>query len=151
MNNLEVKTSRLSLILTIVLGIIFIPLGVVSLENGLLNGFKVVPIGMGLMMLITFGVIMWLVRRGHSKSVKRFSAEGVTRNDGSKFQWSDLSRIVNQFRITSTAHGTKSLWRTEIHFNNGQSAWLLPTKISNWDEVNNFVNNLPCEHTEVRV
>jgi hypothetical protein len=151
MNNLEVKTSSFSLILTIVLGIIFIPLGLVSLVNGLLNGFESVPFAIGLIMLMVFGTILWLIRRGHSKSVKYFSHEGVTLNDGCKFQWSDLRRVVNQFRITSTAHGTKSLWRTEIQFNNGQSAWLLPTKISNWDEVNNFVNNLPCEHTEVRV
>src|SRR5687767_232331 len=131
MNNLEVKTSSLSLILIIILGIIFIPLGVVSLANGLLNNFKIVPLGIGLMMLISFGAIIWLVRRGHSKSIKYFSHEGVTLNDGSRFQWSDLNRVVNQFRITSTAHGTQSLWRTEIHFSNGQSAWLIPTKISN--------------------
>jgi hypothetical protein len=103
------------------------------------------------MVLIAFGTILWLVSRGNSRSVKYFSDKGVTLNDGRSFLWSDLKRVVNQIRITSAAHGTKSLWRTEIHFNNGQSAWLLPTKISNWGEVNNFVHNLPCEHTEVIV
>lgn len=49
------------------------------------------------------------------------------------------------------AHNTKALWRTEIQFKNGESAWLLPTKVSNFREASEFVLNLPCEHTEVIV
>lgn len=151
MNQLDVKKSKSSLILTGLLGLILVPLGLVNLIMGLSNGFQMVQFGLGLMILITYIAVVLLILRAQGKSVKHFSDDGVTRNDGRSFSWADLSRVVNQIRITSTAHGTKSLWRTEIQFKNGESAWLLPTKISNWDEVNNFVNNLPCEHTEVRV
>ncbi len=103
------------------------------------------------MMLVMFAAVMWLVRRGHARSIRYFSDEGLVRNDGRSFAWADLSRVVNQFRITSMAHNTKLIWRTEIQFRNGESAWLIPTKINNYREVNEFVRNLPCEHTEFRV
>lgn len=108
------------------------------------------PVLIGAAVLLLFGVVIWLVRRGHAKSVKYFSDEGLTRNDGRSFLWTDLNRVVNQWTISSTGN-RKVLWRTEIQFSGGESAWLLPTKISNLAEVSNFVNKLPCEHTEVRV
>ena len=151
MNHPEVKISKFSFTLTILLGIIFVPLILYNFINGLLDGLKVVSLGLGLMMLITFVAILLMLHRGHSNSVKYFFDEGLIRNDGRRFVWIDLSCVINQFRITSIAHGTKSLWRTEIQFKNGESAWLIPTRISNFTEVSDFVNNLPCQHTEVRV
>jgi hypothetical protein len=151
LNRLEVKASKTTFVLVILLGLFFIPMGLVSLLSGLLKGFNIVPFGIGLMCLILFGVVVWLILRGHGKSVKYFSDEGLVRNDGRSFAWTDLSRVVDQFRIPSLAHQTKIIWRTEIQFRNGESAWLIPTKISNYREVNEFVRNLPCEHTEFRV
>lgn len=151
MDRLEVKTSKLQLILAILLGLFFVPVGLLSLVNGLLKGFAVVPLGIGLMMLVVYGAIIWLIRRGHANAVKYFSDEGLARNDGRSFAWADLNRVVDQIRITSVAHNTKSLWRTEIQFRNGESAWLIPTKVSNFNEVSEFVRKLPCEHTEVVV
>lgn len=151
MNRLVVKASKTTFVSVILLGLLFIPMGSVSLLNGLLNGFNIVPLGIGLMCLILFGVVVWLILRGHRKSVRYFSDEGLVRNDGRNFAWTDLSRVVNQFRIPSLAHQTKAIWRTEIQFRDGESAWLIPTKISNYREVSEFVRKLPCEHTEVRV
>ena len=150
MRRLEVKTSKSQLILAVLLGLLFVPLGLLSLAGGLLKGFKIVPFALGLMMLVVFAAVMWLVRRGQTRSVRYFSEEGLVRNDGRSFAWADLSRVVNQIRITSLAHGTKSIWRTEIQFRNGESAWLIPTKVSNYSEVNELVRGLPCEHMEVR-
>jgi hypothetical protein len=103
------------------------------------------------MLLVAYGAISWLVRRGHARSVKYFSDEGLARNDGRSFAWADLNRVVDQIRITSIAHNTKALWRTEIQFKNGESAWLIPLKVNNFSEVSEFVRDLPCEHTEVIV
>jgi|SRR6185436_730462 len=147
MNQLEVKLSKLPLILAILLGLFFVPVGLISLVNGILKGFEVVPIGIGLMMLITFGAIIWMVRRGQVRSAKYFSDEGLVRNDGRSFAWADLSRVVDQIRIRPG--GMKIIWRTEIQFKNGDSAWLIPPKVSNYAEVSEFVRSLPCEHTEV--
>jgi hypothetical protein len=151
MSRLEVKTSKSQLILAALLGLLFVPLGLLSLAGGLLNGFKVVPFALGLIMLAMFAAVMWLARRGHAQSVRHFSDEGLVRNDGRSFAWADLSRVVDQIRITSLAHNTKAVWRTEIQFRNGESAWLIPTKVSNYTEVSEFVRRLPCEHAEVRV
>lgn len=151
MNRLEVKTSKLQLVLAAMLGLLFVPLGLASLAGGLAGGFKVVPVALGLLMLCAFAAVMWLARRGHARSVRYFSDEGLVRNDGRSFAWADLSRVVDQIRVTSLAHGTKAVWRTEIQFGDGESAWLIPTKVGNYAEVSEFVRRLPCEHAEVKV
>jgi hypothetical protein len=151
MKRLEVKTSKLQFISAALLGLFLVPLGSFSLVNGLLKDFAPVPSGIGLMLLVTYGAIIWLVRRGHARSVRYFSDEGLARNDGKSFAWADLNRVVDQIKITSIAHNTKALWRTEIQFKNGESAWLIPMRVSNFREVSEFVRDLPCEHTEVIV
>jgi hypothetical protein len=151
MNRLVVETSKLQLVLAVLLGVFFVPLGLMSLAGGVSKGVEVVPVAIGLLMLGMFAAVMWLVRRGHARAVRYFSDEGLVRNDGRSFAWADLSRVVNQIRITSLAHGTKAVWRTEIQFRGGESAWLIPTKVGNYAEVSEFVRRLPCEHAEVRV
>jgi len=103
----------------------------------------------GLAMLLIFGVVLWLFRRAYVRSVKYFSNEGLVRNDGRKFSWTELSRVVDKIKINRVT-AVKSLWRTEIEFKDGQSAWLLPMKIANYAEVYDLVRKLPCEHTEVK-
>lgn len=151
MNRLEVKTSKLQFILAVLLGLFFVPLSLFNLINGIMNGFEIVPLGIGIMGLAVFAVIIWLVRRGYVKSVKYFSDEGLVRNDGRAFKWADLSRVVNQIRRSPASPSRMALWRTEIQFKNGESAWLIPAKVNNYREVSEFVRSLPCEHTEVNV
>ena len=145
---MEVKASKLPFILVILLGLFFVPMGLVSLLTGLLKGFEIVPLGIGVMSLIMFGVVVWLIRRGHKKSIKLLSEEGLVRNDGRSFSLADLSRVVDQIRIRPS--GRKTIWRTEIQFKNGESVWVIRTKVSNYGEVAESVRSLPCEHTEER-
>jgi hypothetical protein len=147
-NQIEVRASKQQFILVILLGLFFVPVGVVNLITGLLKGFEVVPLGIGVMSLAMFGVIVWLVRRGHKRSIKYLSEEGLVRNDGRSFSWADLARVVDQVRIRPS--GKKFLWRTEIQFKDGEAAWVIPAKVSNYREVAELVRGLPCEHTEVR-
>jgi hypothetical protein len=151
MNRLEVKTDKLQFILAIMLGLFFVPFGLWSLIRGLLKGFSVMPLVMGLMAFLLYGVVIWLVFRGYYRSVKYFSDEGLVRNDGRNFAWTELSRVVNQITFNPRTGNSRILWRTEIQFKNGQSAWLIPVKVSNFREVSEYVTKLPCEHTEVRV
>jgi hypothetical protein len=151
MNRLEVKADNLQFILVILLGLFFLPLGLFNLISGLATGFAPARSGIGLVILALYGVVIWLVRRGHGRSVKYFSSSGLVRNDGQSFAWADLSRVVNQVRFRPEAPNTKVLWRTEIQFKGGESAWLIPAKVSNYREAREYVDNLPCEHTEVRV
>ena len=146
MGRLEVEASKTTLVLVILLGLFFIPMGLASLLGGLLKGFKVVPFGIGLTCLIFFGALVGLILRGHRRSVKSISDEGLVRNDGRSFSWSELSRVVDKVRVRPS--GRKTIWRTEIRFKDGESAWVIPGKVNNYAEVDALVNNLPCEHTE---
>lgn len=148
---LEVKIRNLQFILIVLLGLFMIPLGSLLLISELSKGAKLAPamLMIGLLPLIAYGAVAWLFRRAYVKSVKYFSSEGLVCNDGKSFAWTDLSRVVDRVRF-NRATNFKGIWRTEIQFKNGESAWLLPTKISNFPEVYELVRGLPCEHTEVR-
>ena len=151
MNRVDVQTSKLQPVLMVILGVIFIPLAVLSLISGIGGGFSVVPVALGVLMLATFGFVLWLNRRGHGRSVRYFSDEGLERNDGQRLAWAELDRVVHQVRPDPANPAQKKLWRTEIWFRNGQSAWLLPTRVGNRREVSDFVGRLPCEHAETHV
>jgi hypothetical protein len=94
--------------------------------------------------------LFWVVRRGHRRSVKQFSSQGLLRYDGRTLPWTELNRVVTQVRL-KYGTGAKYLWRAEIHFRNGESAWLVPNKIKNREQVYAFARSLPCEHVEVVV
>jgi hypothetical protein len=140
-NDLEVRPDRLTLILVIGLGLFFVPMGL-----GLLTSAGTALAAIGLACVTLFGVVVWLVVRGHRRSVRRFSAEGLVRNGGRSFAWAELSQVVDKVR---TRYSRKYLWRTEIHFANGESAWLIPSKIRNYGDVAALVARLPCKRTEV--
>lgn len=156
MNRLEVKASKLHFILVILLGLMFFSMALLISMDGLSKGHLLGTVIAGFILLTFYGFVVWLFRRGHLNSVKYFSDEGLVRNDGRSFAWVDLSRVINQIGIYPSLNRKvywrgKGLWRTEIQFKSGESAWLIPTKISNYGEVSAFVRNLPCEHTEIRV
>lgn len=148
---LEVKTRGMQFGLVVLLGLFMVPLGALLLINEISKGSRLAParLAVGFAPLAAYGAVAWLFRRAHVKSVKYFSGEGLVRNDGRSFAWADLSRVVDRIRLNRVT-GVKFIWRTEIEFKNGDSAWLLPTKIGNFPEVYELVVGLPCEHTEVR-
>jgi len=148
MKTLEVETSKQQFIAAILLGVFIVPMSLLTMTSALRRGFRIAPFALGFAMLALYVFILWLLRRARARSVKRFSDVGLLRFDGQSFAWSDLTRVVKQIR----KKGYKSFhWRTEIHFANGKSAWLLPGSISNLDEVSAYIDGLPCEHTEVVV
>ena len=150
MNRLDVKTSKAQLVCLIVLALFIVPLAGGTMYSALRRGFSPAPFLIGLVMLVLYGVILRLVLRGHRRSVRFFSEEGLTRYDGERFPWSDLSHVVDQMHRRRNAAGD-FLWRTEIHFKQGGCAWLLPLKIGNFREVSDYVAQLPCEHRRVQV
>jgi hypothetical protein len=148
MNILEVETGKTQFIAAILLGIFIVPMSVMTMTSAFRRGFKVAPFAIGLVMLIGYGVVLWLIRRARARSVKCFTDEGLLRFDGRSFAWKDLNRVVKQ--LNKRRYRTIP-WRTEIQFRSGESAWLLPNSISNFQEVSDYVDRLPCEHTEVVV
>jgi hypothetical protein len=150
MNRLEVKTSKVTAVCAVLLCLIIVPLALGNLYQAISRGRVIAPLLIGAPMLALFGTILWLARRGHLRSVKCFTEEGLTRNDGRRFAWADLSVVVDQLHRRRAMAGD-FIWRTEIQFKDGESAWLIPRKIANYPEVSNYVAGLPCEHKTVRV
>lgn len=147
---LEVKTGGLQFAAMVLLGFLMVPLGALLLVGELSKGsISPARLAVGFAPLAVYGAVAWLFRRAYVRSVKYFSDGGLVRNDGRSFAWAELSRVVNRIRLNRVT-GIKYIWRIEIQFKNGDSAWLLPTKIGNFHEVGKLVGNLPCEHTEVR-
>lgn len=111
------------------------------------GGANIVPIAIGALLFATSIAVVLLYVRGHRRTVKYFTNTGLRRNDGQEFAWSGLSRVVDKMAV-KPGSGKKRLWRTEIQFADGSSAWLIPSKISNFDEVNAYVQGLQCEHVQ---
>ena len=148
-NQLIVKASKPVYALLIPLGLFFVPFGAWFIVNSFRDTYRKSHWIIGVLMILIYAVIFGVVFSGYRKSVKYFTAEGLKRNDGKEFLWTDLSRVVNQ--IKRKRYGGFAIWRTEIQFKNGSAAWLIPSKVRNNSEVWDFVNNLPCEHLENRV
>jgi hypothetical protein len=147
---LEVKTRGLQFGALILLGLLMVPIGSALVIGELAKGARRAPaLLIGVAVLAIYGAVVWLFRRAYVKSVKFFSDDGLVRNDGRGFTWADLSRVINRVRLNRVT-GIQFVWRTEIQFRDGETAWLLPTKINNFAEVYELVRGLPCEHTEVR-
>jgi hypothetical protein len=150
MNRLDVETSKLQPMMAVVVGVIMVPIGLLSLASGVMRGFAPMPIVMGVLMLAMFGVLVAIVRRGGSKSVRYLTEEGMERGDGRWLPWTELDRVVQQVRVRPGTN-SKAIWRTEIWFKNGESAWILPLRARNFPEVFQLVSTLPCEHVEKNV
>lgn len=148
---LEVKTRSRQFVSLILLRLFMVPLGSILVISELAKGVRLspAPLLIGIAPLVMYGAVVWLFRGAYVKSVKFFSDDGLVRNDGRGFAWAGLIRVVDRVRLNRVT-GVKFIWRTEIQFQGGESAWLLPTKISNFAEVYELVGSLPCEHTEVR-
>jgi hypothetical protein len=149
MDRLEVKPNKVVLVCVILLGLFCIPMVLGNLSQ-LRHGFRIGPIVWAFVALSIFSLPLLLVRRGLGRSVKIFTEDGLTRNDGIRFSWADLSGVVVQYR-RQAGSSLEYHWRTEIHFANGQCAWVIPNKVANFKEVMAYLNALPCDHKEVRV
>jgi len=149
MTKLVIRPNRTVLICLTILAVIFVPLFLGPILQ-LKHGFRFDHVLWAALPVAMFAAVVWLVRRGHSRSVKIFTEEGLTRNDGCRFSWSELDCIIEQLH-RHPRFARDALWRIEIHFKNGGCAWLIPNKIANYDAVSAYVASLPCEHKTVHV
>lgn len=146
MNELEVKASKFPFVMIAIFGTIFLPLASWILFSGIRSGLKPVPLAIGIVMFAVFAGVVFLFLRGRSNSVKYFTPSGIERMDGRKLPWNELKRVVD--KMASKSATRKGLWRTEIQFNDGNSAWLIPSKIANYKDVRAYVEALNCERVQ---
>lgn len=148
---LDVRVSRVPTLALGCLAVLFGSLGLGVIAVNFKDGQAAVPIALGLALFVMLGVVVALVRRARRRSVLYFTDTGLTRRDGTSLPWSDLSHAVHQVRTAPSGNRPPQLWRTEIHFKSGESAWLVPNHVANLGEVMAFVRKLPCEQREVVV
>jgi hypothetical protein len=151
-NQLEIKPSGIGPAaigcFLAIFGVLAFGLVAVQIKDG---GGAGMVFGLGVGLSAVFGTAFWLARRAYQRRPRYFTDAGVVRNDGSTLPWSDLSHVVHQVRVVYRRTQSKQLWRTEIHFKNGEAVWLVPNYVGNLDEALAFVAKLPCEHKEVVV
>ena len=144
---LEVKTAKLQFVVIGLLGLFFVSMGSGLLVSAVSSDSMIVPLIIGLLCFGFYAAVLRLFIKGYRKSVRHFTGDGLTRNDGRKLAWTELIRVINR-----TAHNPRTnrlvLRRCEIHFNNGEEAWILPPKVANFQEVIEYADKLPCEHLE---
>jgi hypothetical protein len=142
MRRLEVKERRVQSVLLLVVGFWFGTAGAWMLIDGSLR-LNPMSLLVGTACMAMVGFFVWLQRRT-AKSVSCFLDDGLVCRNGRRLAWAGLVRVVTQVH-------DDAIWRIEIHFKNGESAWLIPLSIVNFDEVRALVDELPCEHTKVAV
>jgi len=93
--------------------------------------------------MVMVGFFAWLHRRT-AKSVRYFLDDGLVCKNGRRLAWSGLARVVTQVH-------DHAIWRVEIHFENGESAWLIPPENRELRRGESAGYELPCEHTSIAV
>jgi len=86
-------------------------------------------------------VFIFLTIRAKRFSVRFIDASGITRGDGRHFAWTEFCGVVTQ--TARRRFGGLYVWRKELAFANGETAWLIPHRIKNAAEVFEYFNRLP--------
>lgn len=98
----------------------------------------------GAFCLLIFGIVfvlIFLAMRARRNAVKLFDASGVTRGDGRHFPWTAFCGVVTQ--TARNRFGQNYTWRKELAFSGGETAWIIPPRVKNADEVFGYLAQLP--------
>lgn len=138
---LEVIYSRVQDVAFAMLAVIMGgPLLLALLTSSHVKPAAFVAIAMVLAALFTVG---FLRVRSKRKAARRFDSTGVLRGDGRLLEWADFHGGLRKTR-RRTPSGPELLWRYELIFANGETAWLIPEQIKNDEEVFAYVRSLPA-------
>lgn len=99
--------------------------------------------------LLTVAAFSFLMIRAKRKSVRLFNAFGITRGDGRLFPWSDFQGVITQIDVNRRTTN-RYVWRIELACAAGESAWIIPNRVKNIGEVENFISSLPGVHLKIR-
>ena len=72
---------------------------------------------------------------------------GVTRGDGRHFAWQDFCGVISQTAFNQRTQ-RRYLWRKELAFADGETAWIIPNRIKNYNEISAFLDTLPRAESE---
>lgn len=98
----------------------------------------------GAFSLFLFAIVLFIVLlqiRAKRNSVKTIDSSGVTRGDGRHFSWSQFCGVVTQTALNRFMK--RYVWRQELAFSGGETAWIIQQRIKNYGEVSGFISQLP--------
>lgn len=96
----------------------------------------------GVPLFFFLSVFLFLMLRARKNVVKMIDSSGVTRGDGRHFAWQNFCGVVSQVAFNQRTQ-QRYLWRIELNFENGETAWIIPNRVKNFEEVLEFVRLLP--------
>ncbi len=86
-------------------------------------------------------IFSFLQIRARRNALKIIDATGFTRGDGRHFAWTEFRGAITL--MARNRLGKTYVWRTELVFADGESAWLIAPRIHNYEEVFGYVDGLP--------
>lgn len=92
--------------------------------------------------LLIFSLISFLLFRGKRNAIRLIDNSGITRGDKKFFAWSEFCGVITQVDLNQLTQ-RKYVWRIELAFENGETAWLIPHRVKNYQEVFNCLAVLP--------
>lgn len=87
------------------------------------------------------GTFIFLTVRAKRRAARLFDSSGITRGDGRRFAWSEFRGVV--VKTANNRFSLKYVYRVELVFADGESAWLIPQRVKNYAEVFAFADALP--------
>lgn len=111
-----------------------------TFENAIIRSLLI-----GVPILFFISIFLFLMLRATKNAVKLIDNSGVTRGDGRHFAWQNFCGAISQTAFNRRTQ-RKYIWRIELAFENGETAWLIPNRIKNAEEVFNYVTALPLAH-----
>ena len=93
------------------------------------------------LILALIGTFVFLTIRAKRQAARLFDSSGITRGDGRLFAWNEFRGAVTKTAVTR--YSLKYVYRVELVFASGESAWLIPQRVKNYGEVFAFVDALP--------
>lgn len=146
MQPIKVRSGPVSLAALAIVGIITVPLSGIGLYSALMGG-GLIPLATGGALLVCFGILVTATLLARSRSVKWITSNGIEFADGTEAPWSALVRVVDRFGYEE-GFGRRH-FRTDLEFTGGRTAWLIPNRMSNFDDVYAIIMSADCEKAEV--
>lgn len=109
----------------------------ITFENALLRSLMI-----GVPVILLLAVLSFLMIRAKRNAVRLIANSGVKRGDGRHFAWNEFCGVITQTALNRQTQ-RRYIWRIELAFSDGETAWLIPNRIKNYDEVFGYISKLP--------
>lgn len=109
----------------------------ISFENAVIRTLLfVVPI------ILFLAIFIFVQIRAKRNVALLIDNSGVTRGDGRHFAWQNFCGVITRTALNRrTQH--YYVWRKELAFENGETTWVIPNRIKNYEEVFAYLEKLP--------